>query len=216
MFFTLMPMNVTIFFLVSGATQMFWVIPVLKGWRNVWYYVGIGGTMILIALFVIAVPGRGLPISVLEVTIELIQIIFIICSIIISLHVLSNITVTELGDVNVLDIKSRDWKDNGKVLVYLHGGGYTLLSANSALGTAATVANSTGLRVISVDYSLAPSSKWNQTINEVISVIQALKEEGYSLNDIAMIGDSAGGGLVAGSVLKMRDEGLGIPARSMY
>lgn len=39
--------------------------------------------MILIALFVIAVPGRGLPISVLGVTIELIQIIFIICSIII-------------------------------------------------------------------------------------------------------------------------------------
>ena len=83
MFFTLMPMNVTLFFLVSGATQMFWVIPVLKRWRNVWYYVGIGGTVILIALFVIAVPGRGLPISVLEVTIELIQIIFIICSIII-------------------------------------------------------------------------------------------------------------------------------------
>ncbi|MFY9872365.1 MAG: hypothetical protein WAK17_21860, partial [Candidatus Nitrosopolaris sp.] len=53
MFFTLMPMNVTIFFLVSGATQMFWVIPVLKRWRNVWYYVGIGGTVILIALFVI-------------------------------------------------------------------------------------------------------------------------------------------------------------------
>ena len=45
-----------------------------------------------------------------------------------------NITVSELGDVNVLDIKPRDWRDNGKVLVYLHGGGYTLLSANSTLG----------------------------------------------------------------------------------
>ena len=127
-----------------------------------------------------------------------------------------NITVTELGDVNVLDIKPRDWRDNGKVLVYLHGGGYTLLSANSTLSTAATMANSTGLRVISVDYSLAPSSKWNQTIDEVISVIQALKEQGYSLNDIAMYGDSAGGGLVVGSVLKMRDEGLGIPVLVLW
>jgi hypothetical protein len=36
-----------------------------------------------VELIVIAVPGRGLPISVLEVTIELIQVIFIICSIII-------------------------------------------------------------------------------------------------------------------------------------
>ena len=83
MFFTLMPMNVTIFFLVSGAAQAFWVIPVLKGWNKLWYYVGIGGTMILIALFVIAVPARGLPVSELEVTIELIQIVFIVCSIII-------------------------------------------------------------------------------------------------------------------------------------
>ena len=83
MFFALMPVNVTIFFLISGATQLFWVIPVLKRWNNWWYYVGIGGTMILIVLFVIAVPGRGLPVSELELTIELIQIVFIVCSIII-------------------------------------------------------------------------------------------------------------------------------------
>ena len=87
------------------------------------------------------------------------------------------------------------------------------LSANSTLGAVMPVANSTGLRVISVDYTLAPFSKWNQTTTEVVSVIQALiKEKGYSLDDIAIYGDSAGGGLVAGSVLKMRDEGIGIPA----
>lgn len=125
----------------------------------------------------------------------------------------SNITYTKLGGVNVIDVKPQDWKDNGKILVYLHGGGYTFLSANSTLGAVMPVANSTGLRVISVDYTLAPFSKWNQTTTEVVSVIQALiKEKGYSLDDIAMYGDSAGGGLVAGSVLKMRDEGIGIPA----
>jgi acetyl esterase/lipase len=75
------------------------------------------------------------------------------------------------------------------------------------------VANSTGLRIISVDYSLAPISKWNQTTNEVLSVIKALTEEqGYSMGDIAMFGDSAGGGLADGSVLKMRDDGIGNPA----
>jgi epsilon-lactone hydrolase len=123
-----------------------------------------------------------------------------------------NVTVTKLGNVSVLDIKPKDWKDNGKILIYLHGGGYAFFSANSTLGAAVPVANTTGLRVISVDYTLAPLSKWNQTTSEVVSVIQALKDQGYSLNDIAMYGDSAGGGLVAGSVLKMRDEGIGIPA----
>jgi epsilon-lactone hydrolase len=123
-----------------------------------------------------------------------------------------NITATKMEGINVLDIKPKDWRDNGKVLVYLHGGGYTLLGANSTIVFAATVANSTGLRVISVDYSLAPFSKWNQTTNEVVSVIQTLRDQGYSLNDIAVFGDSAGGGLAAGATLKMRDEGLGMPA----
>jgi Flp pilus assembly protein TadB len=59
MFFAFTPVNVMIFFLVSGAGQLFWVIPVLKRWSNVWYYIGVGGTAILIALFVIAVPARG-------------------------------------------------------------------------------------------------------------------------------------------------------------
>jgi hypothetical protein len=83
MFFTRMPMNVTVFFLGSGVSQLFWVIPVLKRWSNLWYSVGIGGTVVLIVLFVIAVPGRGLPVSELELTIELIQIVFIISSIMI-------------------------------------------------------------------------------------------------------------------------------------
>jgi acetyl esterase/lipase len=121
------------------------------------------------------------------------------------------IRATKLRDVNVLDIKQKDWKDNGKVLIYVHGGEYTILGANSTLGNAAPVANITGLRVISVDYGLAPFSKWNQTTDQVVSVIQALKDQGYSLDNIAMYGDSAGGGLIAGSVLKMRDEGVGLP-----
>jgi epsilon-lactone hydrolase len=125
----------------------------------------------------------------------------------------SNITYAKLGGINVVDVKPQGWKDNGKIMVYLHGGGYAFLSANSTLGAVMPVANSTGLRVISVDYSLAPFSKWNQTTAEVVSVIQALiKEKGYSPEDIAIFGDSAGGGLAAASVLRMRDEGIGIPA----
>jgi hypothetical protein len=60
-----------------------------------------------------------------------------------------------------------------------------------------------------LNYGLARFSKWNQTTDQVVSVI---KDQGYSLDNIAMYGDSAGGGLIAGSVLKMRDEGVGLPA----
>jgi uncharacterized membrane protein YuzA (DUF378 family) len=83
MFFDKMPTNVTIFFIISGLAQLFWIIPVIKRWSNIWYYIGIGGTAILIILWIIAVPARGLPVSELEVVIEFFQIVFIILCLII-------------------------------------------------------------------------------------------------------------------------------------
>lgn len=71
----------------------------------------------------------------------------------------------------------------------------------------------TGLRIISIDYTLAPFAKWNKTTDQVISVICDLRDnQGYSPNNIAMFRDSAGGDITLGSVLKMRDRGIGIPA----
>jgi uncharacterized membrane protein YuzA (DUF378 family) len=84
MYFTQMSIDTTIFFTVSGLAQIFWIIPVIKRWSKLWYYVGIGGTAILIIMYFIAVPGSGYPVNQLDITIELFQIAFIIlCSIII-------------------------------------------------------------------------------------------------------------------------------------
>ena len=118
----------------------------------------------------------------------------------------------DFGGVSVLDIKARGWEDNGKVLVFTHGGAYTTKSAESTLSSSALVADRTGLRVISVDYTLAPHSKWRQTLDQVITVFDELKKQGYTMADIAILGDSAGGGMAAGVVLKLRDKGMGMPA----
>lgn len=115
-------------------------------------------------------------------------------------------------NVPVLDIRSRKWKDNGKVLIYLHGGAFTLLSSSSTQNISALMAEITGLRVISVDYTVAPKGKWNTVTDEVIRVIKSLLKIGYELNDIAFFGDSAGGGLATSVTLKMRDLGLGMPS----
>ena len=114
-----------------------------------------------------------------------------------------------LGGVRALDVKPKDWSDNGKVLIYTHGGAYTLFSVTSTLAGVVPVADLTGLRVVTVDYTIAPQAQWQQTTGEIVSVIRALLDEGYGPDDIAIYGDSAGGGLAAGSVAKARDEGLG-------
>ncbi len=123
-----------------------------------------------------------------------------------------DVTKTKLGGVPVLDIKPKGWQDNGKLMVYTHGGAYTFQSAMSLLASSALMAGATGLRVISVDYTLAPQAKWQEVTDQVVAVFKALKDNGYAMQDIAIYGDSAGGSLAAGSVLKMRDMGMGMPA----
>jgi len=71
-----------IFFLVSGILQVVWILPIIKDWHKIWYYVGIGGTTILFVLwFLERIPGlesgRGIRLSVNTVAIEAFQIAFI-------------------------------------------------------------------------------------------------------------------------------------------
>jgi acetyl esterase/lipase len=83
------------------------------------------------------------------------------------------------------------------------------------LGRAVVATHTTGLRVISIDYTLAPHAKYNQVSDEVVAAIQALLKQGQRLEDLAIFGDSSGGGLAAAVVLKMRDRGLGMPAAAV-
>lgn len=118
----------------------------------------------------------------------------------------------QVGDIFVLDIKPFGWRDNGKVLVYVHGGGYTLFSPESTLFSSVPLAQDTGYRVISVGFTLAPFARFNEITDQVIFVIKALLKRGYTSKNIAIYGDSSGAALAAGSVLKMIDNGMETPA----
>ena len=46
-------LNTGIFFIVAGLTQLFWVVPMIKKWGRPWYFAGIGGTIILMVMFLL-------------------------------------------------------------------------------------------------------------------------------------------------------------------
>jgi hypothetical protein len=75
--------NFFTFFIVAGIAQLFWVVPMIKKWGRLWYYVGIGGTIVLIVLFAITrmpgnpITGRGAPINSMGIAIEVFQVAFI-------------------------------------------------------------------------------------------------------------------------------------------
>jgi len=119
---------------------------------------------------------------------------------------------TEIAGIRVVEVKPPELASMDKIAVYTHGGAYVLNSAKAVIESAMFFAAETGLRVIAVDYTLAPHSKWEETTDEVIAVFKALAEQGYTADDIVLYGDSAGGGLAAGVTLKMRDLGMEMPA----
>jgi hypothetical protein len=81
--------NTGILFLIGGLAQVFWVLPTIRGWNKVWYYVGIGGTLTLILTWAITrvpgnpINGRGGSIGETAIAIEVFQVAFIVLSIII-------------------------------------------------------------------------------------------------------------------------------------
>lgn len=76
-------LNFGIFFIVAGIAQLFWVLPIIRRWGLPWYYVGIGGTIVLMILYVITrmpdnpITGRGGTVSPMALAIEVLQAAFI-------------------------------------------------------------------------------------------------------------------------------------------
>lgn len=76
-------LNTGILFLVGGIVQLFWVVPMVRRWGLAWYSVGIGGTTVFVALWVITripenpITGRGGPVSQNAIIVEAAQMAFI-------------------------------------------------------------------------------------------------------------------------------------------
>lgn len=79
-------LQVGIFFVVAGISQVFWTLPTLRAWGTLWTYVGIGGTVILIIMWIITrfpdnpIIGRDLPVNSMGVAIEAFQVAYIVLS----------------------------------------------------------------------------------------------------------------------------------------
>jgi epsilon-lactone hydrolase len=126
----------------------------------------------------------------------------------------ANLPSTSLGGVSVIRVPAAS-QSSSPVLIYLHGGGYTWLSARSTLIVATLMAEATGYEIVSVDYTVAPRGMWQTQTAQVIKVYEALLSEGHVPAGIGMFGDSAGGGLASGSILRMRDQGVPLPGAAV-
>jgi acetyl esterase/lipase len=100
----------------------------------------------------------------------------------------------------------------GKVIIYLHGGGYILGSATTNLGSPIRVRRAADVPLLSVEYRLAPEHPFPAAVDDGLTVYRWLLDNGYTSADIAIYGDSAGGGLTLALTQAIREAGLDLPA----
>lgn len=101
--------------------------------------------------------------------------------------------------------------DQNKVLLYLHGGGYILGGPDSHRDIAWRLAEAAGMRVLVVDYRLAPEHRFPAAVDDATACYRWLLKEGFSADDIAIGGDSAGGGLAVATLVQLKNQGLPQP-----
>jgi epsilon-lactone hydrolase len=101
--------------------------------------------------------------------------------------------------------------DQNQVLVYFHGGGYVFGSPESHRDLAWRLAEKTAMRILMVDYRLAPEHPFPAAIDDATACYRGLLEDGFEAHNIAFGGDSAGGGLAAAALLNLKNFGLPQP-----
>jgi epsilon-lactone hydrolase len=106
--------------------------------------------------------------------------------------------------------------DTGRVLLFLHGGGYELGSLRSDGELAARLGRASGMRVLFPEYRLAPEHPFPAAIDDVLAAWHWLRtDQDLSARSIAVAGDSAGGGLAAALLVATRDAGEALPAAAV-
>lgn len=104
----------------------------------------------------------------------------------------------------------RDTRRQG-VILYLHGGGYTCGDLDYAKGFGAMLAVQTGTRVFCAAYRLAPENPYPAALEDALTAYQYLLDKGYLPSQIALCGESAGGGLCYALCLKLKEQNLAQP-----
>ncbi|MBX7257390.1 MAG: alpha/beta hydrolase [Candidatus Hydrogenedentes bacterium] len=120
-------------------------------------------------------------------------------------------TPVDAGGIPSEWIDAQGTRDD-RILFFAHGGGYSLGSLRTHRRLASDLARAGGLRALSIAYRLAPEHRFPAAVEDCVAAYRWLLGTGIKPEKIVFAGDSAGGGLVLSTMLKLRDEGNPLPA----
>ncbi|KAK4053444.1 hypothetical protein OIV83_001610 [Microbotryomycetes sp. JL201] len=102
---------------------------------------------------------------------------------------------------------------NGRVILYLHGGAYFVMSTQTHRFLTISVSRYTESRVFAINYRLAPETKFPGQLHDAVSAyMRLIIDLKIPPENIIFAGDSAGGGLAMATMIYLRDEGYPLPS----
>jgi monoterpene epsilon-lactone hydrolase len=102
-----------------------------------------------------------------------------------------------------------------RVILYLHGGGYTAGSIQTHRAMIARIARASNARALAINYRLAPEHPFPAAVDDAVAAYRWLLAQKYSPRKIVIAGDSAGGGLTLATVAALRDAHEPMPAAAV-
>lgn len=121
------------------------------------------------------------------------------------MHAVSELNVAGRGARHYLPVASPE-----ALVLYLHGGGWTVGDLESHDRMCRRLAERSGLGVLALDYRLAPEHPWPAAVEDTVATLRWVASTPAELEQtthpVAVAGDSAGGNLAALACLQLRDE----------
>ena len=118
---------------------------------------------------------------------------------------------TTIGGVDAVDVTIRGMTTANTIL-YFHGGVYVIGTAAATVPLVSDLARRAQARAVTVDYRLAPEHPYPAAVEDARAAYEGLLEEGIDAGQIALAGESAGGGLAVATLLALRDAGTPLPS----
>jgi monoterpene epsilon-lactone hydrolase len=120
-------------------------------------------------------------------------------------------TETTIGGIPAVGVEVPGGRPD-RVILYFHGDAYALGSARAGVPLAAEVARRARARALSLEYRLAPDHPYPAGVEDCVTAYRRLLDDGIDSKRIAIVGESAGAGLVASTLVGARRAGLSQPA----
>lgn len=101
------------------------------------------------------------------------------------------------------------------VIMYLHGGGFSKCSCNTARMTVAQIGAAAGCSVLSVEYRLAPENPFPAALEDALAAYRWLLDQGFDPRKLVLMGDSSGGGLAVSTLVSLKAAGDRLPCAAV-